>query len=128
MTEVLAPVDVEAAVAEFLPDPVGTRLTNPLGEKFTRITRAGGERRNLILGTSRVLIECLAAEDTDAWDLAREAWGRLGAAAQSYLAPGVWVTRVELTDPVNFPDPESKSARYQFVASLTLSLTPLEIS
>lgn len=127
MTELLAPVDVEAALAEFLPGQVGTKLPNPIGGEFTRVTRSGGDRLNLVLVVTRVLVECWAPDEVAAFGRAQIAWGMLSQARQSFLAPGVWVNRVQLTDPVNFPDPASKSARYQFIASLTLSLTPLEI-
>jgi hypothetical protein len=127
VTTVLAPADVEAALYAFLPAPVGTRIPDELGDEFTRVTRAGGDRLNLAMGVSRVLVECFGVDDDTAFAVARKAWGLLGAAGQSYLVPGVWVTRVQLTDPVNFPDPSTKHPRYQFVASLTLSLTPLEI-
>lgn len=127
MTTALAPVDIEAAIHTFLPGPVGTILPNPLQAAFTRVTRVGGDRLNLIQATTRVLVECWAADEVSAFTRARTAWAMLAQAQRSYLAAGVWVTRIELTDPVNYPSPESAYARYQFIASLTLSLTPVEI-
>lgn len=127
MTTALAPADVEVALVDFLPDPVATRVPEERPEAFTRVTRAGGDRQNLAQGVTRVLVECFATDEAVAFTRAQTAWAKLGAARQSYLADGVWVTRVELTDPVNFPDPETKLPRFQFIASLTLSLTPVEI-
>lgn len=127
-TTVLAPADAEAALVVFLPGPVSTRIPNPRPAAFTRVSRVGGDRQNLVQGVTRVLVECWGADDDTAFGRVQRAWGLLGAARQTYLAPTVWVTRVELTDPVNFPDPDTKSPRYQFVASLTLSLVPLEIA
>lgn len=128
MTSVLAPADAEVALAAFLPDPVGTQIPNPRPSGFTRVTRAGGDRRNLIQGVTRVLVECFNDDEAEAFNRAQAAWGLLGQAQQSYLSEGVWCSRVELTDLVNFPDPETKMPRFQFVASLTLSLTQMEIS
>lgn len=128
MTTVLAPADVEVALVAFLPGPVATHVPNPRPTAFTRVTRAGGDRQNLIQGVTRVLVECFAVDEGDAFAGAQAAWGLLGQAAQSYLSDGVWCSRVQLTDPVNFPDPDTKLPRFQFIASLTLSLTQMEIS
>lgn len=127
MTTALAPADIEVALVAFLPG-AATHVPNPRPPGgFTRVTRAGGDRQNLIQGVTRVLVECFDPDEGAAFTRAQTAWAKLSVARQSYLADGVWVTRVQLTDPVNYPDPETKLPRFQFIASLTLSLTPVEI-
>lgn len=123
----LAPVDIEGAVVTLLnaalTPPVATRVPTPRPASCVRVTRAGGQRTNLIQSTPRVLVECWAPSSTAAFDLAALAWGALDGAADSFITPAVYVTRIELTEPVNFPDPDTTSPRYQFIAALTTSLT-----
>lgn len=117
----LAPADVEALAHAILPPPAGTRLPNPRPAEFTRVTRAGGSTVNLVLSAPRLLVECWAPTSTAAFDRAREAWAAFHAIEGTTVA-GVWVARVELTEPVNFEDPSTTSPRYQFVAQLTTAL------
>jgi hypothetical protein len=124
----LAPVDLEGAVYTYLTPrltgaTVATRLPSTLPSKFVRVTRAGGSGRNLVQSDVRLLVECFADNSTDAFTLARMAYAHLWAAADSFIVPGVWVTQVELTEPVNFPDDSIARARYQFLAQMTTSLT-----
>lgn len=122
----LAPPDVEAAVVSLLAEnmtaDVGTRVHSGADGEYVRVTRAGGGSRNLIQTDPRLLVECWADDSVAAFDLARMAYALLWSAADSFMAPGVWVSRVQLDDPVNFPDSTGR-ARYQFLATLTASLT-----
>lgn len=123
----LAPVDIEAAVVTVLDAgtsaSVATKVENPRpAGPLIRVTRAGGIGVNLIQSAPRVLVECWDDDEVAAFNLARMAYAVLWAGADSYLAAGVYVTRIELTEPVNFPDPDTKKPRYQFVAALTTSL------
>lgn len=119
----LAPVDVEAALVSALASPVSTRVPNPRPASFTRVTRTGGDQRNLVQSDVQVLVECWGPDEASAFGRARSAWAVLWASRGSFLAPGVWVSRAELTEPVNFPDPDTASPRYQFVARLTTGLS-----
>lgn len=128
MTGLYAPPDIEGAVVTLLDAgtsaDVSTAVPNPRpAGPMIRVTRAGGSGRNLIQSTPRVLVECWDADEVAAFNLARLAYARLWAAADSFLVPGVYVTRIELTEPVNFPDPDTDQPRYQFIAALTTSLT-----
>lgn len=129
MTELLGPVDVEAAVVSLLDGAmsanVATAVPNPRPASggYLRVTRAGGGQRNLIQSDPRVLIECWHDDEVAAFDLARHAWALLWAAQDSFMTADVYVTRVESTEPVNFPDPDTDSPRYQFLTTLTTSLT-----
>jgi hypothetical protein len=122
----LAPVDIEGAVVTMLNDalaaPVATRVPNARPAEFVRVTRTGGQSRNLVQSDARVLVECWAADGVAAFGLARMAYAHLWASADSFIADDVWVGRVDLTEPVNFPDPDTDSPRYQFLATLTTSL------
>lgn len=128
MTTAYAPPDLEGAAVALLSDladSVSTRLPRSFPDSLIRVTRAGGGSRNLIQTDPRLLVECWARDGgVAAFDLARMAYGRMWAAADSFWTPGVFVTRVDLDDPVNFPDPDAQNhARYQFLGTLTVSLT-----
>ncbi|MFT4081187.1 MAG: hypothetical protein QM638_01245 [Nocardioides sp.] len=126
---ILAPVDIETAVCDLLTTKTGltfaTRVPNPRpsGEAYGRVTRSGGSPRNLIQSDPRVLVECWAPDDVAAFDLARLAYGHLWA---NYGGSGVWGGRISLTEPVNYPDPDTASPRYQFIATITTDLEELE--
>lgn len=122
---ILAPPDIEAAVVELLSARMdaATKIPNPRPPKHVRVTSAGGTGRNLIQDEPRLLIESWAAADAEAFDQSRLAHGLLWAAQHSFLAPGVWVSGVNLTVPANFPDPDTRMPRYQFVAQLIVSKT-----
>lgn len=129
MPELLAPADVEAGVVALLDDgltaDVSTEVPDPRpeSETYVRVTSTGGTVRNMIQLDSRCLVECWAPDETDALNLARHAWALLHAAQDSYLAGGdVYATRIESTGPVNFPDPDTDSPRYQFITTITTSL------
>lgn len=126
MAEALAPADLEAVVVGLLAGPVSTKIPNPRPAEFTRVTRAGGAPINLVQSNARLLVECFADDSVSAFDRARAAWAALWAAQRSTVG-GAWIARVEMTEPVNFPDDITGLARYQFVAQLTASLTPVEV-
>lgn len=121
----LAPVDIEGEVVALLDDEmsvhVGTRLPNPVPEDgAVRVTRAGGNARNLMQSDPRLLVECFAADSVAAFSLARTAYAHLWA---TYGTTDTWGGRANLSEPVNFPDPSTKGARYQFVAQILTNLT-----
>jgi hypothetical protein len=127
---ILAPADVEAAVAALLDGStrVPTNLKTSL--PYIRVLRVGGDTANLIQSRARLTIECWAADDVAAFDAARLAWARLWASRGAFMG-AVWVSRVELTEPVNLPDVDASLSRYQFIAQLTVALdeiTPQEIA
>jgi hypothetical protein len=128
MTELLAPVDIEAAVITLLGAAMtsvdfATGIPNPRPTRYGRITRSGGQARNLIQSDVRVLLEFFGPDETTAFQDAQMGYALLWAAQDSYLDANVYATQILLTEPVNFPDPDTKSSRYQFVATITTSLT-----
>lgn len=118
----LGPVDVEGEVTTLLAsdaDSVGTAVPNPRTTTIIRVTRSGGNARNAVQTDVRLLIECWAADEVAAFNLAATAYGRI---RDHYGPADVWGGRASLTDPVNFPDPDSASPRYQFVATILTDL------
>lgn len=126
----LAPADVEAAVCDLLGG--STRVPTDLKASLpaVRVLRVGGDGANLIQSRARLTVECWAADEVAAFDAARLAWARLWAKQDSFVG-AVWVSKVELTEPVNLPDVDAGLPRYQFIAQLTVALdevTPQEIA
>ena len=120
MTRVVA--DVEAALVSLLGPDAGTRVPNPRPAEWTRVTRAGGTRLNIVQSRPRILVECWGPSSVAAFGRIQECYRRL-AACEGSAVGGVFVSEVVLDDPVNFPDPAyPKEARYQLVAQLTTSL------
>ena len=80
----------------------------------TWITRAGGTRLNLILERPLLIVECWAADSVAAFDLAARACAYLGAIDDPLGDVVLTVTPDDLSSPINMPDPDTTSARYQF--------------
>lgn len=118
----LGPVDTEGEIVTLLDDladDVATSVPNPRPATLIRVTRAGGNARNMLQSDPRHLIECWAADEVAAFNLAASAYARL---LDHYGPAGVWGGRASLTEPVNFPDPDTESPRYQFVATILTDL------
>lgn len=126
MGELIAPPDIEAGVVNLLDSAlaadVSTEVPNPRPSEHIRVTATGGTIRNLVQLDTRVLVECWAPDETTALNLARTAWAHLFAAQNTFLAAGVYATRIDSAGPVNFPDPDV-GPRYQFISTITASLT-----
>ena len=114
----LRPGDVEAAFVSLL-SPLGvhvsTRIPNPRPVSHVKVTRAGGNRVNLVLERPLLVLECWAGTSVEAFDLAARAWQVLDAAEGSTVA-GVTFGSMSLASPINMPDPDTTSPRYQFTA------------
>lgn len=130
-SEALVPPDLEAAVvahlSPLLAAPVSTRVPNPTPPAWVRITRAGGQDRNLVQTDIRLLVECWAADEGAAFELARNVYAQLWAVQRSEVE-GVVVMGIRFTEPVNFPDPNRpEQHRYQFIATCIASLQRLAV-
>lgn len=114
----LRPGDVEAAFVSLL-SPLGvhvsTRIPNPRPVSHVKVTRAGGNRVNLVLERPLLVLECWAGTSVEAFDLAARAWQVLDMAEGSTVA-GVTFGSMSLASPINMPDPDTTSPRYQFTA------------
>lgn len=133
-----AAVDVEAAVVEGLSAlllPFGTVVATEIPrtaqgsvrfpERMVRVTRTGGTIMSPAHDRPTILVECWAARSTDAWQLAAVCraemlgWDDRLALADAQGRGGVWLThRAEGSGPVNYPDPGTAHARYQFLHEL----------
>lgn len=117
MTEVIVFPDIEGvlvtALTPALSLPVTTKVPATRPDKFVRLSRIGGNRRNVITDRAMVVVECWAKSTTEA--------ERLSALTRAHihaLAPDT-VRRVrEVAGPQSFPDPLSETPRYQFTVQI----------
>lgn len=106
--------------AEAEPVPVVTKIPKPRPEKFIRLRRTGGPRRDLVTDQPQVTIEAWAGTDEEAHDLAQLARAILSGLPGTTI-DGVAVYRVdELGGPVDLPDPDSAQSRYTFTIQVAL--------
>ncbi|HEY4268415.1 MAG TPA: hypothetical protein VGM94_09515 [Galbitalea sp.] len=132
MPDALAPADIEAAVVGLLDagmtSDVATEVPNPrpTDQRYVRVRVTGGNPANLIQSLPRVLVEVWAPDETTAFNDAQKAWALLWAAQHSFVDT-VWVADVESSLPVNFPDPDTESPRYQFVTQIRASLQKVSV-
>lgn len=85
---------------------VSTRVPNPRPVSHVRVRRVGGTGQNLVQERPMVLVECWAGSSVAAFELAAKCFGVLDAA---YCGPGN-----RPGAPINLPDPNTDSDRYQF--------------
>lgn len=120
MGELVLFPDVEAYLAGVLPTfpdlagvPVKTRVSNPRPPTFIRVTRVGGQRRDLITDLASVVVQTWAPTEDQAALLAKKTRAALGSLSASDHG-GVFVQRSEeVTAPEWFPDPASGTPAYQ---------------
>lgn len=121
----LAPVPIEQAVVKHLRDllgiQVGTRVPRERPAEFLVVSRTGGGTANMVMSRPTALVESWATDPAVAWENAAAAWAHLNSSDETDL-PGVWVSSVSLTEPVNFPDSATGTPRYQFIYSPLVSL------
>lgn len=122
----LAPVDIEGAFVTFLnaelTPPVSTRVPNPRPASHVRVQVVGGDVLNVAMESPRLLVECWAASQGAAVTLARQAWAHIQASRHTFVG-SAFVLSTNLSRPVNFPDPDTTSPRYQFTADLRVAMT-----
>ena len=115
----LRPGDVEGAFVSLLAPalgvPVSTRTPNPRPVSHVKVTRAGGNRWNLILERPLLIVECWAGTSVAAFDLAARAWQVLDG-AEDTTVNGVTFGSMALASPINMPDPDTSNPRYQMTA------------
>ena len=105
-----------------LADTVATKVPPRRPETFIRVLAAGGAlTAEYSLAAPSAIVECWAATTDAAYDLASAAWERLRATAGTELGPGLWIQEARLTLPVDFPDTQSGSPRWQFIFTPTVA-------
>jgi hypothetical protein len=122
----LAPVDIEEAFVTYLNAEltplVMTRVPRDRPATFVRVQVVGGDVPSLVFEQPRLLVECWAATSDDAAALARQAWAQIQATRGTFVGDA-FVLDTDLGRPVNFPDPDTTSPRYQFTADLRVAMT-----
>ena len=115
----LRPGDVEGAFITLLRPALGvhvsTRTPNPRPDRHVKVTRAGGNRANLIIERPLLIVECWGPDSVAAFDLAARAWQVLDGAEDSTVN-GITFGSMALASPLNMPDPATTNPRYQFTA------------
>ncbi|WP_166140845.1 hypothetical protein [Nocardioides ochotonae] len=124
MAEAIVFPDPEALLVTHLRDALGvrvvTRVPNPRPDRFVRVVRVGGNRRNLVTDSAMVVVEAWAPDDVAASELARLARAYVGA-LEGETVGGAFTRRVtEVAGPQNLPDPTSATPRYVFTVALDL--------
>lgn len=108
------------ALVEELDVQAGTKVPNPRPTEFVLARRTGGPRLNLVADDAQISIECWAATDEAAHDLAQRARSVVHA-MRGTVVDGVTVYRVaEFTGPQDLPDPISHQPRYVFTVSIAM--------
>ena len=111
-----------AAFLAVLPSPAASDVPSTLPAEFTRVSRVGGSRVNVVQGRPSLLIECWALSKLAAQSRAFDAWQAIEAAQHSTHA-GVWLGGIDLSEPYEYPDPNAPAhRRYQFTASAVVAL------
>lgn len=101
---------------------VGTRVPNPRPAQFVKVTRTGGPAARMTISEPTLLVECWGATDALAWAVAAKVWPLCHVPHAVQVSPTVWASRIQATEPVNFPDPTSGSSRYQFIVTPRVAL------
>lgn len=125
---IVSPPPVGAAVIEFLGVlgvPVSSQVPNPRPSEFIRVIMQGGSRRNLGEADPVVIVEAWASSSYAAMLLAGRAWSALEGA--EWLSADVWVAAHSASLPVDFPDPTSEQARWQFTYTPTVNMIMEEV-
>ena len=105
-----------AVVATEVPRAASGDLRFPA--RMVRVTRTGGVLFSPAHDRPTVLVECWAERSTDAWELVA-ACRQAMCGWDDEATPRAWLTHLsEASGPVNYPDPRTAHARYQFVHEL----------
>lgn len=102
----IAVIDAVTAV------PVRGKVPNPRPASFVTVRRTGGVKQNVVMDEATLAVECWAATDEAAHDLAQIARAALHA-ARGTVVGSVTLGRVsEVSGPGLLPDPLSDHSRY----------------
>lgn len=117
--------DAEAAWVNWLREggftTAATRLQGDHYDEMIRISRTGGRRLNVVQDEVHMLVETWHRDPFLASQLAHLVAERVEAARDgTFIADGIQARAVSTTGPLEFPDPHSGLARYQFTFSCTL--------
>jgi hypothetical protein len=91
---------------------VGTRVPNPRPDLFVTVRRIGGVRRNLVVDSAQLSVECWGLSEQTAHDLAQLCRGFIHAARGTNQDGTVVYHVAEIGGPALLPDPASEQPRY----------------
>lgn len=100
--------------------PVTNKVPDQRPTKFATCRRLGGPRRNLVADNAQIGVECWAATDPEAHDLAQLCRALLLAMAGRTIDGHAVYQVEEFAGPVNLPDPESAQSRYTFTVQISV--------
>lgn len=128
MSEAIAFPDVEALVVSKLRAElaarsdtahVSTRILNPRTDRSVRVFRSGGTRKNLVVDSPQITIQCWGITAPDASELCRLCRAVLSVNRGAWRHGGVQAYGYdEVGGPAFFPDPDTNLPRYQFTCLL----------
>lgn len=99
---------------------VGTVVPTPRPGTFVVARRLGGIARNRVVDEPLIGVECWAADDAAAQDLAQRCRALLHALEDSFVG-AVFVYRIEdAGGPADLPDPLSDNPRYVFTLRIAV--------
>lgn len=103
-----------------LTPPVSSKVTNPRPSEFVTVRRTGGPLATRVSDQPQLTIECWAASDIRAYDLANEVRALLRAMADGTVrATNTVVYRyTEFSGPAYLPDSNSEQDRVTWTCSL----------
>ena len=116
--------DILATVISYLntnlTPPVASKVPNPRPATFVTVRRTGGPRATRVSDLPQLTVECWAANDIAAYDLANEVRALLEAMADgTKRATNTVVYRYdEFSGPAFLPDPDSEQDRVTWTCSL----------
>lgn len=110
------------------PGEIGTELAPNIPDRFVRVTRVGGNRKDIVTDSAMVTVQCWGPDANGKQSAAGD-----GAVARAYLfaldgteRDGVWFRAVkEIGGLGYFPDPRTGRPVYQFTAQLHVKGAPL---
>lgn len=91
---------------------------------MVRVSRVGGSRKNIVMDEPRMLVEVWHHDSYEAAQLAQRLAELVEVPDGTMLAPRVKVTSVNVSGPVELPDPLSALRRYQLTATCLVRHIP----
>ena len=130
MSELVVAPDAEAAIVSHLNTTfsargdaarASTEIPDPRPDRFVRVQRAGGPRRNAVTDAPVLIFESWDVDSVTASALGRLVEAVVLAVDGTWIgSPSVWVEGVSSSSGVTyFPDPDTALPRYQFTLQLS---------
>ena len=99
---------------------VRTRVPDVRPDRFVRVERLGGVRTNLVTDSAVVTVECWAATEADAAELAQLVRALIFASEGTTQGGAAVYNVTEVGGLAHLPDPDTEHQRYVFTAQIGL--------